>query len=193
MLALLLTAAWILSSVGLFSWHAPTGPTTGKILRFLILSFAWALLQELWFRGLVMGVFLRAMPATPALVMTTVYFALVHFLMPPPGLTVVDPDASGVGFELLRGILHQFLEIRPLVTFLLPWLALGFVLSALRLRTASLCLPVGVHTGWIFGHTLFACYTHTSLNPMVQSVAFVGLILFAGLIAHSLLAPHESP
>jgi uncharacterized protein len=192
MLAVLLAAAGIFGSVGLFSWHMPTGLAAGKILQFLALSFAWALVQEWGFRGLVMGVFLRAMPATLALAMTTIYFALVHFLIPPPGLSVVDPDASGVGFELLRGILRQFLDPRPLVIYLLPWLALGFVLSALRLRTASLWLPVGIHTGWIFGHTLLACYTHTTLDPMVQSAAFVGLVLFTGLLAHTLQPRHES-
>ncbi len=192
MVALLCVVAWIFWGLGIVTWLPGAVLECGGVIKLLALSFAWATVQELWFRGLVMGVFLRAMPTLLAALLATFYFALVHFMIAPTGLTVVDADASGIGFELLGKILHQFIQPRALVVYLLPWLVIGWVLSTLRLRTASLCLPIGIHAGWLFSQTLFACYTRTASNPLWQSLAFMGAIALLGLLAHRIHPPHES-
>ncbi len=172
-------------------WQPPGHELGMRLARFLILAIGWALVQELWFRGVALGVFLRAMPPLAAVGVATVYFAIAHFLVPPTGMSVLDPDASGIGFELLGKIWGQFFETRVWIASLLPWLTLGLVLAALRLRTASLWLPLGIHSGWIFGNTLLCRFTVSTPSPLLQGMISVGAISLVGILAHLLYPTDE--
>lgn len=200
--------------VGLFSLLAgvllATGILQGKdavesLLRTisgsLILAFGLAVIQEVVFRGIAMGVFLRAMRPAAALGLSATLFALVHFLNPPAGLDVADPDASGVGFELLGKIIALFGEPRFLLGGFAPMLALGAVLAYARWRTASLGLSIGLHAGWIFINEILAAFTVNSQSdsilwvisgiPLKQGlVPLVGIVM-VGVIANYLTKPKD--
>ena len=141
-----------------------------------------------------MGIFLRAMRPAAALGLSAVLFALVHFLNPPPGLNVADPDAAGVGFELLRKIASQFSEPRVVFGIFSPLLALGFVLAYARWRTASLWLPIGLHAGWIFVNGLLGSVTLAASRPdsimwVISGVSLSqGLVPLAGIVIAGVLA-----
>ncbi len=77
--------------------------------------------------------------------------------MPQPGLDVADPEAAGTGFEMLRLLAGRFADWRCVCGHFLPLLALGGVLAYARWRTASLWLPVGLHTGWLFARAMGSC------------------------------------
>jgi membrane protease YdiL (CAAX protease family) len=138
--------------LGIFEWKNPGNLGLRFVLKMLAGAFALAIFQEILFRGIALGIFLRAMRPAAALVLAAALFAGVHFLHPPPGLNVPDPDAAGVGFQMLRKIVAQVSEPRIVFGTFLPLLALGGLLAFARWRTASLSLPIGLHAGWLFVH-----------------------------------------
>ena len=183
---LLVTALFLMiAGVGIFEWKFPAESVVKFVLRAFATALGLAILQEILFRGIAMGIFLRAMRPAAALGMSAVLFAFVHFLNPLPGLHVADPDAAGTGFELLRKIAGQFSEPRIVLGTFTPLLALGGVLAYARWRTASLCLPMGLHAGWIF--------TNMILGGAALSQGLVPLagILTAGVLANYLITPAD--
>lgn len=143
----------------------------------LALATAWV--AEVLFRGIVMGVFLRAMRPAAALGMSAAFFALMASLAPPAGMDVADPEARGVGFEMLRLLALRFADGTALLENFAPLLALGLVLSYARWRTASLWLPIGMHAGWLTAKSI--------LNGMVSVRTGSGPLLNAEIVQHFLL------
>ena len=193
---LFLLMAAVLVLAGVLDWKNPGVPLAKSLLRGGIIALALAVFQEILFRGIAMGIFLRAMRPAAALGMSAVLFALVHFLNPPPDMNVVDPDAARVGFELLRKIAGQFSEPRAIFGVFSPLLALGFVLAYARWRTASLYLPIGLHAGWIFVNGLLGSVTLAANSP--DSFMWVisgmsqrqGLVPLAGIVVAGVLADY---
>ena len=188
---------------GMVTWKSPGAAMPMLMVKGLGMALGLAVFQEILFRGIAMGIFLRAMRPAAALGMTAALFAWVHFLNPPPGLNVVDPDASGVGFELLWKIAARFADPAVVLGTFAPLLVLGGVLAYARWRTASLSLPIGLHAGWIFASSLLAEVTITSGHPdTVQRllsgaspgqglVPLVG-ILFAGVLSTFLIRADDA-
>ena len=183
--ALFLMIAGVMVLVGIFEWKYPAESVAKLVLRAFATALGLAVLQEILFRGVAMGIFLRAMRPAAALGMSALLFALVHFLNPPPILNVADPDAAGTGFELLRKIAAQFSEPRIVLGTFTPLLALGGVLAYARWRTASLCLPIGLHAGWIFTNMILGGV------PLKQGLAPLAGILIAGVLTHHLTRPAD--
>lgn len=194
-IGLFLLLVGILIFAGIFTWKTPGEALAKVILPGLGIALFSAVIQEILFRGVAMGIFLRAMRPQVAFVMAAVFFASVHFLNPPAGLNVADPDASGIGFELLRKIAARLSEPSAIFGTFAPLLALGGVLAYARWRTASLWLPVGLHAGWIFVNPLLASVTRVaayqgSVGPSVsEGVVSLSGILLAGILANHLLTP----
>lgn len=191
---LFLLIAGVLMLTGILVWNTPGE----NLLKIVLWSLATALFlsafQEFIFRGIAMGIFLRAMRPGAALGLSALLFALVHFLIPPAGLNVADPDASGVGFELLRKIATLFSDPRSVLGSFTHLLALGFVLGYARWRTASLSLPIGLHAGWIFVNGVIGSVTMAAARP--DSVSWViagsalkqGFVPLAGIVLAGVLA-----
>lgn len=133
-------------------WAA--GGIISMLLHILVAIILPAAVMEVFFRGIAMGVFLRAMRPAFALGMSTAFFAIVLLLMPPFGMNVADPDAAGIGFELLGKSIMRFTDWKVIVTTLVPLLMLGGLLGYARLRTVSLGLPIGLQTGWLAANEL---------------------------------------
>lgn len=201
-LFLMFAVMWV--SGGVLTWKTPGENLLKLAMQIALGAIGLAALQEVLFRGIAMGIFLRAMRPAAALGLSAVLFALVHFLKPPPGLNVLDPDAAGIGFELLRKIATRFFDPRMVLGSFAPVLALGGVLAYARWRTASLCLPIGLHAGWIFVNSFLASVTVTASRPdsgmLLLSggslseglVPLVG-ILVAGVLATSITPANDAP
>ncbi len=191
---LFLLLAGLLVLMGLMAWKNPGSSLPGIVVRSLGTAWGLAAVQEILFRGIAMGIFLRAMRPAAALGLSAFLFALVHLLHAPQGLNVLDPEASGVGFELLRKLAVQFSELRFVLGTFAPLLALGGVLAYARWKTASLWLPVGLHAGWIFVSGVIARMTIPAVHPdsilwlLAGNTLHEGLLPLAGiLIAGSLV------
>ena len=177
---LMLPMGVALVPAGFFSMQQPGGGLLPMAMRVLLWSALLAGMMELFFRGLAMGIFLRAMSPPTAIGMSAFFFTLVLAMVPPPGVDVADPEAAGIGWELLALLLARFGDWRSMLSAILPLLALGVVLGYTRWRTASLWLPAGLHTGWLFAKGMLAELSAAgAANP---AAALAGGILQQGLI-----------
>lgn len=198
-----LLIAGVLGLAGVFGWKQPAESVVMIALRGLVVALGLAVFQELLFRGVALGIFLRGMRPPAAIALSALLFALVHCLNPPPGLNVPDPDASGVGFELLRRIAARFSDPQVVLGTFAPLFALGAVLAYARWRTASLSLPIGLHTGWIFVNSVLGSVTVASIQPdttlwilagasLQQGLVPLVGILFAGMLTNYLTSPRAA-
>lgn len=179
---------------GSFVWREP--PATG--LRVLAVALAMAIasagVQELFFRGAVLTVFLRGARPMVAIAMNAVLFAAVHFLISPAAdADVADEEARAAGFEWLGNALTRVADPMALAIVVLPLLGLGAVLGHARWRTGSLWLPAGLHAGWIFVAAAFpmVAVPVTRADPLagmlVGPTPTSGLIPFAAIVSTGLL------
>ena len=190
-----LLAAGLLLSMGvalvpagaLPSIRHPGGGLPEMVLRSLAMALVMAAVMELFFRGIVMGIFLRAMRPAAALGMSAAFFALVLSVIPPAGVNVADPEAARPGFEMLRLLGMRFAEPGAILGHFLPLLALGGVLAYARWRTASLWLPAGLHAGWWFSKNLLAELNAVpSQSWLLDGMVPMAAIMMAGVLAHFL-------
>ena len=189
---LLLSLGVALVPAGYFTMHHPGNGMARLVIRILWGSLLLAILIEVFFRGVAMGIFLRAMRPSAALGMCAAFFALVFSAVPPFGLDVADPEAGGTGFEMLRILAARFADWRVVLGEFAPLLALGAVLAYARWRTASLWLPVGLHTGFLFSKGLLGRLSEAAGNKesmvsgdlLQQGVVPLMAIVLAGLLAH---------
>ena len=129
------------------------------------LVLAVALSVEIFFRRVILGIFLRAMRPSFAIGLAAVMFAGIPFILSGFG------NASGVDGETLSAF--QLTAIlfgggdlltRFIVVFS-PWFAFGFVLGWARWRTASVWLSSGLLTGWLLVDRLFSKATQAVEIP----------------------------
>lgn len=194
---LLLSMGVAMVPAGFFTLRNPDEGMAVVAVKTLLGTFVLAVIMEVFFRGVAMGVFLRAMRPASALGMSAALFALMISVIPAAGINVVDPDASGTGFEMLGIVVDSFADWQQLFGNFVPLLALGGVLAYARWRTKSLWLPIGLHTGWLFSKGMLAKLSSAAGAPLLSGSlllqGFVPLvaIIFAGLLAHWLTANHH--
>lgn len=156
-----------------------------KLLPWMVMGI---LVQEGLFRGVILGIFLRALRPATAIAMAAVLFALVQMMVPPPGMNVADPDAAGVGFELFHQVIVRLESREVLLKEVLPLIAMGGVLGYARFRTASLWLPMGLHAGWMLANGLFLAFARPleREDPLARLLSGAslgeGLIPMAGIV-----------
>ncbi|WAC19690.1 CPBP family intramembrane metalloprotease [Luteolibacter sp. SL250] len=185
---LFLLMGYGLVATGSFVWEGPPKEPLRLLQGALPWLVAGVVLQEWLFRGVALGIFLRAMKPIAAISMAAVLFTVVAFLSPPADLRIADPDASGVGFELLGLMARRLADPAVLLGNVLPLLAAGWVLGYARWRTASLWLPVGLQMGWILANVLFQAATRPvpRVDPLARLMAgdslMHGFIPLAGVL-----------
>lgn len=181
---LLLPMSVAMMKAGHLTLKHPGSGLPEMALRSLAVALLMATVMEVFFRGIVMGIFLRAMRPAAALGMSAAFFALVLWMIPASDIHVADPEAGQPGFELLRMAAMRLAEPGALSGGIMPLLALGAVLAYARWRSASLWLPVGLHAGWWFSkHLLTQLSAVPSPDWLLQSLAPLAAILIAGVLA----------
>ncbi len=154
----------------------------GKLLsKALVPALGAGVIEELIFRGLILGLWLRACSVTTACLGSSLMFSFVHFLKPPKGLEIADPGAWYSGFEILGSTLGHFTNPAFFVTEFATLALLGLLLAYCRVRTFSLWLPIGIHAGLVFSLKTFAMtqalVPDSPLNPW-----FIGSDLKSGIL-----------
>jgi membrane protease YdiL (CAAX protease family) len=214
---LLLLSGWLMLQAGCFVWRDAPFSTRGAPNKFLMeidLAKAFtkllpgalvvSLLEEILFRGVLLGIFLRAMRPAPAIALLSFLFAFVHFLQPPPMARVPDPEAMNAGFVMLGQIFDRFADPLSMVSRFLILAAVGVVLAYARYRTASLWLPIGLHIGWILGIGLFKAATWPVIGlpepvrwlvgmTLLEGLLPLSVVIVTGIMIHSMTRPREAP
>jgi membrane protease YdiL (CAAX protease family) len=135
-------------------------------------------LEELFFRGFILGVLLRSFSRLGALVLTSGLFSIVHFLKSPDQTTPNDAVRWFSGFDSIAHSFGQFGDPMLLAAGFLTLFALGCILADARLQTSSLWLPIGLHAGWIFANGTFskAAHRETLALPWLGKDLLVGIV-----------------
>jgi membrane protease YdiL (CAAX protease family) len=129
-------------------------PDVEAVLAVTGSAVAVGLLEEALFRGALMGLLLRGMGATGALLWSSGLFALVHFLKPDPSVKVAQVGWLS-GFELVPHSFHQFAQPLLFLGGFGTLLTLGLVLGLALRRTGSLWMSIGFHAGLVLAKGVF--------------------------------------
>ena len=149
-----------------------------KMPTVLVAASIVPVLEELLFRGFILGVLLRSFSQLGALLLTSVLFSIVHFLKAPDQTTPNDAVRWFSGFDSIAHSFGQFADPILLAAGFLTLFAIGCILADARLQTSSLWLPIGLHAGWIFANGTFskAAHRETLALPWLGKDLLIGIV-----------------
>ncbi|MEM7146772.1 MAG: CPBP family intramembrane glutamic endopeptidase, partial [Verrucomicrobiota bacterium] len=169
---------------GIYEWReAAKRPSVGSIVQVAAMAAVGAaLVEEFFFRGLLMGVSLRATGRRWALIFVTFIYTVVHFLKPPDSVEIPHDGVTWwTGFWLVGQIFVQFGNPLFVLSEFATLFAVGWVLGLARLWTGALWVSIGLHAGWIFGLKFYSGMTRGAV-PVAETLPWVGGNLKEGLV-----------
>ena len=182
----LLVGAFVLLATRIFlpknaiSWNA-----FGAVLAAAVVV---PLIEELFFRGLLLGILLRSLRPVVATLIISGFFAILHFLKAP---TRPNESVSWLsGFHSIANSFAQFADPMMVLASFTTLFLIGWILADARLRTRSLFLPIGLHSGWILVAGVVGKMTkrETIILPWLGTNLLTGLLPLAlGLITWALM------
>ena len=149
-----------------------------KMPSVLVAASIVPILEELFFRGFILGVLLRSFSRLGALLLSSGLFSIVHFLKAPDSTTPNDAVRWFSGFDSITHSFGQFGDPMLLMAGFMTLFAIGCVLADARLQTSSLWLPIGLHAGWIFANGTFSKAAHRE----VLALPWFGKDLLVGIV-----------
>jgi uncharacterized protein len=145
-------------------------------------------IEELFFRGLFLGILLRKLRPIVAVLITSAFFAIVHFLKAPSRTS--EPVTWFSGFRSIANSFGQFADPMMVFAAFTTLFLIGWILGDARVRTRSLWLAIGLHCGWILVAGVIGKMTkrETTILPWLGHNLLVGLLPLAlGLITWALM------
>ncbi len=149
---------------GAYQWRVDP-KLLSKLPRILMAAAVVPLIEEFLFRGVFLGMAMRAVRRIVAVVLVSAFFAVLHLVKPPDPLP--DSLAAGEvgwssGYAMMGIIFRSYGDPGRFVSEFSTLLVVGLILAWTRGFTRSLALPMGLHAGWIFGVGMFALVSRTS-------------------------------
>jgi uncharacterized protein len=136
--------------------------------------------EELFFRGLILGILLRSSRNWVAIFLTSAFYSILHFLKAPERTETAVSWTSG-----LISVTHafdQFCDPMLVLAGFTTLFLLGWILADARTRTESLWLPIGLHAGWIFSSGLFSKVA----RQLMVAFPWLGKSLLVGVLPLSI-------
>lgn len=156
--------------------------SASKILsKALVPALGAGIIEELVFRGVLLGLWLRTCSKWNAWIGSSLMFSFVHFLKPPANTMIADPNAWHAGFEILGSTLGHFTNPLFFVTDFATLSFLGLILAYTRTKTCSLWFPIGLHAGLVFALKTFSL-TQTLDQESPLHPWFIGNDLKTGML-----------
>jgi len=134
------------------------------------------IIEETFFRGLLLGVLLRSSRPLTAALLSAGIFSIVHFLKAPDQTTTSVTWTSG--FISLAHSFDQFTNPMLVLAGFTTLFLIGVVLAHARLNTRSLWLPIGLHAGWILASGAFNKIAHRE----IVALPWLGKSLLIGIV-----------
>jgi membrane protease YdiL (CAAX protease family) len=154
LLALASVAALILimSLAGIFTPYLRLSSAAAleRTLTALLAAVAAGVLEEIFFRGILLKGLLEDWKPAIALPVVSLFYSAIHFVKPEEKvvLTGIDPWA---GIKHLESIFQPFLDPVSLSPGIFGLFLIGVALGYAFIRSGSLYLSIGLHAGWIYG------------------------------------------
>jgi uncharacterized protein len=153
--------------------HSFAWPRFGKMF---LASMTVPFIEETFFRGIVLGLLLRAVRKYIAIFAVSVIFAAVHFLKAPERTSEIVTWTSG--FSSIAHALDGIGDPMTVASALATLFFIGLILADARVLTRSLWLSIGLHAGWIVGSGAFSrlARQQTLAFPWIGKNILVGII-----------------
>lgn len=185
--ALLLVAA--VAAVGFFAgwldWRG--GAAWSGLGRIVITAAAVSCVEELVFRGVILGICLWSLPRTAAIALTTAFFVVVHFIKPAK----TDVAAEAVRWSTGFAEAFRFTEALPpgllMIFGAASLFVAGWILGVAAFSTRSLWLPIGLHAGWVFGQQTTNLFLQSSSPDAAGWLPWIGPNLVSGAVPTGLV------
>jgi membrane protease YdiL (CAAX protease family) len=123
-----------------------------------------AVLEEILFRGGVFGLFRRAMDWRVALLISSMVYAIVHFMQ---SAIVQGAVTWYSGLDILPRMLRGFANWHEVIPGFFNLTLAGLLLGYAYQRTGNLWFSIGLHGGWIFWLKSYGLLTRDASNADV--------------------------
>lgn len=143
--------AWLIGG-GFFGW---SGGWSGAVApRIFLTALVVASMEEFLFRGVVLGFCRQSLAPYPSIVLSSLFFAIVHFFNLPHSAEDGGPHWWS-GLSYLSLVWTAFPSL-ALVLWAFATLSLaGLLLGWLTIRTGALWAAVAMHASWILCQQMF--------------------------------------
>ena len=162
------------------------GDLLDALLSGLVSGLLVAAIEETLFRGAVQYHLRYSNTLFTTAVITSLFYAAVHFLQPAPLAKTAVIDWSS-GWYMLEGLFRQYRHPAGLADSFAALFAAGLLLSLVRERTGHIVLCIGIHAGWVLGIKLARVTTTAAADSPAAALigSYDGVI---GWAAAALLA-----
>ena len=151
--------------------------TLGKLaLQGLLRGIAVAVIEETFLRGAMFAGIARESGATVAIILTSLVYALTHFVSSYH--VPADQIAWRSGFDMLAGSLRAFAHPWDVADAYVCLFAVGAVLAQVRALTGNIAAGLGLHAGFVWVITFVR---ETSVAVPGQPLGFL-LSRFDGVV-----------
>jgi CAAX protease family protein len=134
------------------------------------------LIEESFFRGLLLGILLRSGRVKMSIFATSALYSIVHFLKAPAQTSAVVTWTSG--FNSIANSFAQFADPMLVLAAFTTLFLIGWILADARLSTRSLWLPIGLHAGWILANGGF----NRIARREILALPWLGKTLLVGFV-----------
>jgi membrane protease YdiL (CAAX protease family) len=176
----LLVCGYLFIKLHIYSFrHVLVWPRFGTVL---LAAISVPLIEETFFRGIVLGLLLRTGRKFLAIIAVSVLFAVVHFLKGPDHAPTIVTWTSG--FQSIAQAFAGFGDLIMVASAFATLFLIGCILADARVTTNSLWLPIGLHAGWIFASGTFSWLA----RRQVVAFPWMGKNLLVGIVPLCLAA-----
>lgn len=163
----------------IYKWQED--PNWWKLFRIVGTAGAVSVLEEIFFRGVLLGLAVRSFGTMPGVAFSSIVFAGLHF-MRPARIDDGSPVTWSSGLEQL-GMLFGGAPPMPVLAYgIITLLLVGVLLAWVTLRTRSLWLAIGLHAGWILGQQGFLLAAKYRIKPPDELLPWVGPNVVSGAV-----------
>ena len=141
------------------------------LLRGVLSGLAVAFIEETFFRGILFTAVARTSGARAAIIAPSLLYAALHFL--GGKLRIAPEEVSWLhGFEVLSRLFERYAQPLAFVDSFLALVALGVLLSMVRLRTGAIAGCIGLHAAGVCA--IFVLRDTTAMNSNAPFSFIVG-------------------
>ncbi|MGA1539172.1 MAG: CPBP family intramembrane glutamic endopeptidase [Chthoniobacterales bacterium] len=162
-------------------------PEWNKLWRIVLTAIAVGSIEEFVFRGVILGLCLWSLRPAAAIAVSTLLFAVLHFLKPGRSALQAGEVHFWSGWTELTNFAAAWPETPVLLAGMASLLVAGWILGAAAVRTHSLWMPIGLHAGWVFAQQT----SQVLLRPAPEEVSslwpWVGPNLVSGAVPTGVL------
>jgi len=159
--------------------HVIVWPRIGTVI---LAAISVPFIEEIFFRGVVLGILLRTGRRILSIIAVSGLFAAVHFLKGSKQEPVIVTWTSG--FQSIGDAFAGFGDPMMVLAAFGTLFLIGCILADARVFTRSLWLPIGLHAGWIFASGTF----NWLARRQMLALPWLGKNLLVGIIPLALAA-----